>query len=103
MGNAAVSPRSHIILAMAKTRSGFGGLSRADAELMAAALFGYEQQRLEILEKMAELRRQQGGSAVRAATGSSDETRPAQKAYDECGGAQAHCRSTAEAVGGVSG
>lgn len=75
----AVSPGGHIILAMAKTRSGFSGLSGADAELMAAALVGYGQQRLEILEKMAELQRQIGGSAVRAATGSSNGARPARK------------------------
>jgi hypothetical protein len=64
---------------MAKTRSGFSGLSGADAELMAAALVGYDQRRLEILDKMAELQRQIGGSAVRAAPGSSNGARPARK------------------------
>jgi hypothetical protein len=64
---------------MRKRRFGFGGLSRADAEFMAAALVGYDQQRLEILEKMAELRRQLGGRRVDAAVGSLDGTRPVRK------------------------
>jgi hypothetical protein len=46
---------------------------------MAAALLGYEQQRSEILKKMAELRRQLGGRGASAAAGSSDGTRPARK------------------------
>ena len=50
-----------------------------DADFLAAALVGYEQQRSEIEGKIAELRRQLGGRAVRAAVGSSDGTRPAAK------------------------
>jgi hypothetical protein len=49
---------------MKRRKSAFGGLSRLDAELMAAALLGFEHQRDSINEKMAELRLQISGSAA---------------------------------------
>jgi hypothetical protein len=64
---------------MAYRRRSFGGLSREDSELLAAALFGYEQQRSEIETRIAELRRQLGGSWASVPTGSTDGARPAPK------------------------
>ena len=50
---------------MAKRRSNAGRLTD-DAGLLGAALAGYEQQRSEIVEKMAEVRRQLGNRAADA-------------------------------------
>ena len=49
---------------MPRRKPAFGGLSRADTELLVAALFGFEHQHSEIEKKMAELRQQLGGRAA---------------------------------------
>ena len=64
---------------MKRRKPALGGHSGPDAELLVAALTGYQHQRSEIEAKMAELRRQLGSRAVRAAVDGSDGVRPAQK------------------------
>jgi hypothetical protein len=54
---------------MKRRKPAFGGLSGPDAELLAAALVGYQYQRSEIEAKMAELRRQIGGRVAPAPKG----------------------------------
>ncbi len=66
---------------MAYRKGGLGSGSLHDPELLAAALVGYEQQRSEIVQKIAELRRQLGGRAEHNGHGSlvTAETAPARK------------------------
>ena len=66
----------NIIVAMAKTRS---GRTIDDREFLAAALVGYEQQRSQITERIAEIQRQLGGRPVRAAVPSTNGTAPARR------------------------
>ncbi|SRR5579885_2838666 len=54
-------------------------LGANDPELLAAALVGYEQQRSEITEKIAEIQRQLGGRAGRGSEVSANGAAPARK------------------------
>jgi hypothetical protein len=62
----------YIIAGMKRRKPAFGGLSVPDAELLAAALLGFEHQRSLIAEKMAELRRQIAGLADASTSPSTD-------------------------------
>src|SRR5947209_326170 len=59
---ATVAHFGFIITGMPRHKKAFDGLSMTDAEILEAALIGLDRRRSQIEEKMAELRRQIGGS-----------------------------------------
>jgi hypothetical protein len=62
---------------MAKRKGGLRGRSMGDADLLAAALVGYQQQRAETLGKIAEIQRQLGGRGAGPAAPSTNGAEPA--------------------------
>jgi hypothetical protein len=68
-----------MIAGMKRRNPAFGGISVSDAELLAAALIGYQHQRSLIVVKMAELRRQIGGLAGARTLPSTDGAAPTRR------------------------